>query len=507
MLYGDWIGRWGRSHPDKEALVDWIQGKRYNYLELAREINKMARLLRDHLKVEPGDRVACLALNRSEYLVLFFALSRIGAILVPLNVRLAPGEFAYYLGDAKPGILFFDPEHADAARFLQKDRTLQELVCFDRGGSPGLSLPDLWDSLSPAPLPEVAIEPDQPQLIIYTSGTTGPPKGVILTHSMITWNSVNTNLGWDLRPEDRTILHPPLFYTAGWNVFTLPLFHCRGVNVLVQGFQPELVLKLIEKERLSLFFGVPTMLQMLLDCEGFSRTDFGSIRFMVSGGAPLSREIFQRFKEEKGIHLFEGYGLTEIGPNNFQANGKLGTVGKPMPHVDMKVVDDRGQDLPPGESGELLLKGPHICGGYWNKPEETARAILQGWFLTGDLARVDEQGDLAIVGRKKDLIISGGININPGEVEAAVSAHPRVREAAVIGVPDPKWGETVKVIVALSQGRGLDREELAEFLAPRLARYKIPRYLAVVRELPRTTASGKIQKFKLREQFGEAQDD
>ncbi len=507
MIYGDWIGRWGRSHPDKEALVDAIQGRRYTYGRLSLEINRMARFLRRQLNIEPGERVACLSFNRSEYLVLFFALSRIRAILVPLNVRLTKEEFAYYLEDAKPRTLFFDREHGETARYLMKQGRLQEAVCFDPDGSPGPVLPDGPDSLSAEPPAEVPIAPDDPQLIIYTSGTTGPPKGVILTHSMITWNSLNTNLGWDLRSEDRTILHPALFYTAGWNVFTLPLFHCRGVNILVRGFQAKLILELIEREGVTLFFGVPTMFQMLLEAEGFSQTDFGSLRFMVSGGAPLPREIFERFKAEKGILLREGYGLTEIGPNNFQANGEPETVGHPMPFVDLKVVDDGGRNLPPGESGELLLKGPNLCAGYWNKPKETARAIKQGWFHTGDLARLDARGQLAIVGRKKDLIISGGININPAEIEAAVGECPAVREAAVIGVPDPKWGEAVKAVVVLSRGRSLGLEDLAGFLAPRLARYKIPKYLALVDDLPRTAASGKIQKFKLKERFGEAKNE
>jgi fatty-acyl-CoA synthase len=504
MIYGDWIGRWGRSHPDKEALVDWIQGRRYSYAELAREINKMARYLAGELQIRQGDRVACLAFNRTEYLLLFFALSRIGAILVPLNVRLSRDEFHYYLEDARPRTLFFDRDHLETVGYLKDRGWIAETVCFDPEDCLGPALPSVWDALSPEPPDEVEIAGHDPQLIIYTSGTTGPPKGVILTHGMITWNSLNTNLGWDLRSADRTILHPALFYTAGWNVFTLPLFQARGTNILIRGFDAELVLELIETEAVSLFFGVPTMFQMLLEAEGFERTTFQSVRFMVSGGAPLSREIFERFKAEKQVHLWEGYGLTEIGPNNFQANGPLGTVGHPMPHVDCKLIDREGRHVPSGESGELLLRGPHLCAGYWNKPEATAKAIRDGWFHTGDQARIDQDGNLAIVGRLKDMIISGGININPAEIEAAASEHPQVRAAAVIGVPDAKWGETVKVIVELGEGENLDCGELARFLEPRLARYKIPKYLAVVKELPRTAASGKIQKFKLKQDYGEA---
>ena len=504
MIYGDWIGRWGRSHPDKEALVDWIRGRRYTYVELAREINRMARFLGEELQIRHGDRVACLAFNCAEYLLLFFALSRIGAVLVPLNVRLSREEFRYYLEDANPRTLFFDRDHLETVGYMQDRGWVSDVVCFDQEDSLGPALPAVWGALSGEPPEEVAIAAHDPQLIIYTSGTTGPPKGVILTHGMITWNSLNTNLGWDLRSEDRTILHPALFYTAGWNVFTLPLFQARGTNILVRGFDAQGVLELIETESVSLFFGVPTMFQMLLEAESFGRTSFQSIRFMVAGGAPLPREIFERYKAEKGVHLWEGYGLTEIGPNNFQANGPLVTVAHPMPHVEAKVVDSQGREVPQGQSGELLLTGPHLCAGYWNKPETTARAIRDGWLHTGDLGRFDVRGHLAIVGRLKDMIISGGININPGEIEAAVSEHPDVRGAAVIGVPDAKWGEAVKVIVEPVQGRSLDYVELTEFLTPRLARYKIPRYLAVIPELPRTAASEKVQKFKLKQDFGEA---
>ena len=504
MIYGDWIGRWGRSHPDKEALVDWIQGRRYSYAELAREINRMAQYLGGELQIRHGDRVACLAFNRTEYLLLFFALSRLGAVLVPLNVRLSRDEFRYYLEDASPRTLFFDRDHLETVGYLIDRGWVSDAVCFDREDCLGPALPAVWETLSPEPPDEVEIAAHDPQLIIYTSGTTGPPKGVILTHGMITWNSLNTNLGWDLRSEDRTILHPALFYTAGWNVFTLPLFQARGTIVLVRGFEPDLILDCIEQEKVSLFFGVPTMFQMLLEAEAFSRTDLKSIRFMVSGGAPLPREVFTRFQVEKNIHLWEGYGLTETGPNNFQANGPLGTVGHPMPYVEVKIIDQDGRALQPGEPGELLLKGPLICAGYWNKPEATARTIREGWFYTGDQARLDDNGHLAIVGRLKDMIISGGININPGEIEAALCEHPLVQGAAVIGVPDPKWGETVKAVVELAEGQSLDCGELARFLEPRLARYKIPKYLAVVKVLPRTAASGKIQKFKLKERFGEA---
>ncbi|MBA4392697.1 MAG: hypothetical protein C0407_03995 [Desulfobacca sp.] len=504
MIYGDWIGRWGKSFPEKEALVDIIENRRYSYGELAEEVYRLANFLATELGIGPGDRVAVLSFNRAEIIKLFFAGSRLGAILVPLNFRLAPNEFVYYLEDSSPRALFFDLAHQALVDSLKSKVKVNHMVCFDLDDTVGPSLAAAWNGLSSVPPPEVDIKAEDPQLIIYTSGTTGLPKGVILTHGMITWNSFNTHLGWDLRSDDRTILHSALFYTAGWNVFTLPIFHCRGTNVLVRAFDTDLILDLIKRERVTLFFGVPTMYQMFLESPKFAEADLSSLRFMVSGGAPLPRKIFEAFKKEKGIHLWEGYGLTEAGPNNFMANGKLGSVGRPMFHVDIKIVGSEGQEVSSGEDGELLIRGDHICAGYLNKPEETAEAIKEGWFHTGDLARVDEDGHLAIVGRKKDMYISGGINIYPAEVEWVIETHPQIAAAAVIGVPDEKWGEVGKAIVELLPGDTLSLEDLQTYLTDRLGKYKIPKYMVLVEVLPRTTASGKVQKFILKNQHGRA---
>jgi fatty-acyl-CoA synthase len=504
MLYGDWIGRWGRAYPAKEALVDVIENRRYTYGQLADDVNRMANFLQLELGIDFGDRVACLSFNRAEYIKLFLALSRLGAILVPLNFRLAPAEFIYFLEDATPKAIFFDQAHQEQAESFKRKVDLKHYVCFDDEESVGQALPKAWQTLSKDQPSEIEIGPDAPQLIIYTSGTTGLPKGVILTHGMLTWNAINTNLGWDLRSEDKTILHAAMFYTAGWNVFTLPLFYCRGVNILISSFDADLILDLIENEGVTVFFGVPTMFQMLIESAKFSVTDFSKVRFMVSGGAPLPLDILEVFKSQKEIRIWEGYGLTEAGPNNFLANGKLGTVGHPMPHVDVKIVDANGNEVSAGEEGELILRGPHICAGYWNKPEASDEAFVEGWFKTGDFGRMDADGHFAIVGRLKDMIISGGANIYPAEIERAIETHPAAAGVAVIGVPDDKWGEVGKAIVELHPGNTLSFEELRDYLSERLGKFKIPKYMVAVDELPRTAASGKIQKFVLKDTHGRA---
>jgi fatty-acyl-CoA synthase len=507
MIYGDWIGRWGRAFPEKEALVDVIRGRRYTYGQLADAIHRMANFLSLELGIAHGDRVACLSFNRAEYITLFFALGRLGAILVPLNFRLAAAEFVYYLEDAAPKAIFFDKDHQDSVKGFKSKIRMDHYVCFDGDNTIGRALPRSWQTLSTDRPPEVEVGPDVPQLIIYTSGTTGLPKGVILTHGMLTWNAVSTNLGWDLRSDDKTILHAAMFYTAGWNVFTLPLFYCRAANILIESFEADLILDLIEGEGVTVFFGVPTMFQMLLESPKFAATDLSSVRFMVSGGAPLSRDILETFKRQKSIRIWEGYGLTEVGPNNFMANGKPGTIGHPMPHVDVKLVDSEGGEVPAGREGEILLRGPHTCAGYWNKTEETAKAFAGGWFNTGDLGQVDSDGHFSIVGRLKDMIISGGANIYPAEIERAIEGHPHVAGAAVIGVPDPKWGEVGKAIVELKPGASLTLEALVSLLKDRLGKFKLPKYLKVVDTLPRTPASAKVQKFILKDKHGGADND
>jgi fatty-acyl-CoA synthase len=502
MIYGDWIGRWGRAFPEKEALVDAIHNQRYTYGRLADDIHRMANFLNDNLDIGRGDRVACLALNRAAVIKLFFALSRLGAILVPLNFRLASAEFIYYLEDSTPKAIFFDKVHQNSVSDFKSKINLNHYVCFDDDDSVGLALPKIWPKLRTVPLPEVGLGPDDPQLIIYTSGTSGLAKAVILTHGMITWNAINTNLGWDLRSDDKTILHAAMFYTAGWNVFTLPLFQCRGVNILIQSFDPDLILDLIAREGVTVFFGVPTMFQMLIESAKFASTDFSTVRFMVSGGAPLSHDILETFKTQKSIRIWEGYGLTEVGPNNFLANGKPGTIGHPMPCVDVKIVDPDGNEVGVGTQGEIFLRGPHTCAGYLNKADASKKAFKDGWFRTGDLGRVDEDGHYSIVGRLKDMIISGGANIYPAEIERVIESHPAVVGAAVIGVPDPKWGEVGKAVVELQTGTSLTLEELLSFLSERLGKFKLPKYLAVIESLPRTPASEKVQKFILKEQHG-----
>jgi fatty-acyl-CoA synthase len=494
MALGTWIDRWGTRTPDKTALVDARTGHRLGYAAWAYRIRKLAGALALRYDVRPGDRIAVLAHNTPETLELLFACARLGAILVPVNFRLAAAEVAHILGDAEPKLLFHGPECRDLAwQALALEPGALPIAFVAAHGDEGY--PELLASGQEMPAREVAL--DDPLLILYTSGTTGRPKGAILTHGTVTWNAVNTQVGWDLRHDDVTLTHTPFFHTGGLNVLTTPLFHIGGTVVLQRTFDAAAALDLITRERVTVCFAVPTMFQMMAEAGGFEQADLSSIRFLITGGAPCPVALIHRYAR-RGIVFKQGYGLTEAGPNCFtlearDAVRKAGTVGFPNMHVEVRIVDEDGRDVPDGTVGELLIRGPHVFPGYWRNPPATAAALRTGWLHTGDLVARDEDGFMRIVDRKKDLVISGGENVYPAEIERVLQNHPAIREVAVIGVPDARWGEVCRAYVGLEPGIPVTATELDAWLGGQLARYKLPRSYAFLSALPRT-ATGKIHK-------------
>jgi len=364
----------------------------------------------------------------------------------------------------------------------------------------------VWrDDLPDTAPPPVDLAWDDPWVICYTGGTTGLPKGALLTHRSITWNAINTNTSWGLTPDDVAILNAPLFHTGGLNVFTAPLVHSGGTSIVCRTFDCDQVYDLLRDTGVTLFFGVPTMFIALQQHPRWADADFSRLKLVISGGAPCPPPVFERFWA-RGVDFKTGYGLTEAGPNTFwlppkDVRRKPGAVGFPLMHIDVKLVTHDGRECQPGEVGELLIRGPHVCAGYWNRPEETARLILDGWLYTGDLARCDAEGYYSIVGRLKDVIISGGENIYPAEVENVLAAHPAVAEVALIGVLDNAWGEVGCAVVVAHPGATLAATDLLEFARERLARYKIPKRVVFAGSLPRT-AAGKIDKLALQERYG-----
>ncbi len=503
MIHGNWLQRWATYEPDKVALVDMDGRRSVTYSELNERADRAANMLRDLYGLGFGDRVAVLGANRFSQVDLYFAVAKLGAVLVPVNWRLTADEVAFVLDDADPDLLVYGADVADTVAGLDGVWG-GELLAFDPvEGEVGYA--ELISGASSLPVSTDGIEAETPAMLLYTSGTTGRPKGAVLTHGTITWNAINTCAGWDIRNDDVTITHTPFFHTGGWNVLTLPLLHRGGTVVLADRFDADATLDAISRHGVTVLFAVPTMFQMMVDSERFAGADLSPVRFFISGGAACPVPLIETW-QARGVVFKQGYGLTEVGPNCFvlherDAVRKAGSVGFPTLHLDTRLVDGDGREVGPDEVGELQLRGPTVCAGYWRNPEATAGALQDGWFATGDLFRRDAEGYHFVVGRLKEMFISGGENIYPAEVERVLYEIPAVVEAAVVPQPDERWGEVGHAFVALGRTNGSgapDPDDILAFCRQHLARYKVPKALTILGELPKGS-SGKILKRELTE--------
>jgi fatty-acyl-CoA synthase len=492
----DLIAWWARVTPERVAIVDRARGGRHTYASLDASADEWARALAA-LGVKAGDRVATLTGNRVETIALFFGAMRVGAVLVPLNWRLVAPELARVVGDAAPAVLVGE------SRF----RALGEAAV---AASPMVlrwldldaDVPALLRSARDRETPRCVAAPDAPAMLLYTSGSTGKPKGAILPHRQIFYNALATTIGWSIGQSDVAIVANPFFHTGGWHVFSTPLWQRGGTVVLFDQFEPTAFLDALAEEQVTLAFSVPTQIGMLTQSPSWGR-ELPSLRFLISGGAPCPQALGARVRAA-GIRFREGYGLTECGPNCFaitdeEAQRRPGAVGWPSPFLETRVVSGTGnRDAGVNEPGELLLRGPQMFGGYFNDPMRTAEAVdADGWLHTGDLAARDADGAFRICGRKKDMFISGGENVFPGEVEAALSECPGVGEAVVVGVPDEKWGEVGRAFIVPRNGGVLTAEQVIAFARGRLAGYKVPKSIRLVDELPRL-GSGKADRATLK---------
>ncbi|MCI0570446.1 MAG: long-chain fatty acid--CoA ligase [Myxococcaceae bacterium] len=503
----DWLERRAQLTPERTALVDATRGEqRVTYAEWNALANRTARLLREELGVERQDRVAVLAMNCTETLDLLFACGKLGAIVQPLNWRLSEAELARTLAESGAKVLVYGPDfRAQAVALRERVHSLRHLVALAPvGDEPRGVLPfSARDALPATGLPRVELEVDTPWVLCPTGGSTGTPKAAVLTHGSISANAHNTVVSWGLTHDDVALLNAPLFHTGGLNVFTLPLVHVGGASVVCRAFSVEEVFERVASGQVSVLFGVPTMFIELQRHPRFEEVDFSRLKLVISGGAPCPDSVFQRFFEH-GVDFRTGYGLTEAGPNTFHlppflAREKRGAVGYPLWHVEVRL--DGVPEDGPGGPAELLIRGPHLFAGYWGRPEESARAVEGGWLHTGDLATRDAEGCYRIVGRAKELIISGGENVYPAEVESVLSGHPAVAEVVVIGVPDAKWGEVPRAVVVCRSGMTLSVDELLGYCRERLARFKTPRSVVLVDALPRT-ATLKLDRRALTEAHG-----
>jgi fatty-acyl-CoA synthase len=504
VISGDVLGERARLSPEKTALVEVATGRRFTYAELDARAKAAARALTDGLGLAKGDRLALLAGNCVEFLDVFFACGKTGVVLVPLNTRQTAGELEGVVSDAEPKALVYDQAH---------EETAEELLGRVRGMS-GVPL----SSLPGAPTGAAAESsrslpgPEDLYCLLYTSGTTGKPKGVMVPHRMIAWNAVNTVVSWQLQEDDVSPIYTPLYHAGGLGAFLTPILAVGGTIVLFAGFDPAEILATIGTERCTVILGVPTIFRMLQEHPAFATADFSSVRYFASGGAPLPMDIIETW-QKRGANFKQGYGLTEVGVNCFAMSiadsvRKAGSIGRPMMFTDAKLTDEDGREVPVGDVGELLLRGPHVCKGYYRNPEATAASLdAEGWFHTGDLAKKDADGFYTIAGRKKDMLISGGVNVYPAEIEGVLFQHPGVKDVAVVGVPDEKWGEVGVAFVVRREEERKEKisskgeegrsaavaVELGEFVAARLAKYKVPREFVFVEALPRTPY-GKVVK-------------
>ncbi len=495
----DWSAYHANVRPHKVAIKDLSAKKELTFLDLDRRANKLAAWLQGQ-GVAKGDRVAILSQNCPEFFELEFACAKIGAVELPLNWRLTKPELEYILCDSEPSVLIYDETFSVVSTALLIDCGIQSSLEINQN-----DISNQYEmALSSAHDAPTIVECYQEDLIMimYTSGTTGHPKGAMITHQMQLYNAINLAAPALVTTETVQLVVLPLFHTGGMNCYANPVLHAGGQIILIREFEPGLALSIIgdTNYQVSHFFGVPAPYQFMMNHPSFAATDLSNLKIAGIGGAPCAESILRTWAD-RGVAMVQGWGMTETSPGGIgldpgDAERKLGSAGKPLLHTEVKVVDDRGQDLPWGEVGELYIKGPNITPGYWNNPKATVDSFDDGWLKTGDAARFDDEGFIYIVDRWKDMYISGGENVYPAEVENVIYQLPEVAEVAIIGVPDERWGETGKAFLVVKAGATIDEGSVISHCLKNLAKFKVPQSVEFIDALPRN-ATGKVLKRSL----------
>jgi indoleacetate---CoA ligase len=484
-----WIERHAAFTPEKTAVR--FEEEDISYAEFARRIARAAGVLAD-LGVKRADAVAFLGLNHPEMLALLFACARLGAMLAPLNWRLAAPEHARMLADCPPRVLFVEPAFEEHVRGIAPSLGATRIVA-------------LGAQLSATALAQATREGDEdsPVLLCYTSGSTGAPKGVVLTQQALCWNAVNSTHMHDLTSADRILTTLPLFHVGGLNILTTPALHAGATVVLHPKFDAQATFDAIERERITLTVLVPAQLMAMMESPRWASADLSSLR-MITTGSTIVQSEFVRKVNARGVPLVQVYGSTETCPiatyvRAEDAERKAGSAGVPALHCEVDVLDDEGRQLPAGRDGEIVIRGPNVCTGYWNVGSREP-ALRDGWYHSGDIGHFDDEGHLHVVSRKKDMIISGGENIYPAELENILLESPTIQEACVVGRPDERWGEAVVAAVVPKPGARITEAEILALFQGRIARYKHPREVRFLEQLPRS-ALGKILKDQVRAQL------
>ena len=492
--------------PERTAIIS--EESRWSYKTFDERTNRLAGAFLN-AGLEKGDRIAILFYNSSYFVEAYFAAVKIGLVVTPVNYRFTGSEITYVLNDAQPLLLLYGPEFEETLQAVA-DR-LVSVRQFVSPQNTGSTLAEDYEDFLVGGRADIAseasrISENDPCQLMYTSGTTGKPKGATLTHRNVLWNLHNTIWAREDKAGERAIIVGPLYHTAALNNHLTIQIALGGTSIIIRKFEPQALLRTIEKEKATIVSGAPALYNMLLQYPESHEYDTRSITKCTSGSDKLPMEIKKRllefFPNIKGI--YDVYGLTEASPgitilNAADSLRKDGSVGKILPFVDARIVDEDNNSLPPGEVGELICRGPNVMQGYHRNPRATAESIQNGWLFTGDLARMDNEGFVYIVDRKKEMIVSGGENIYPREIEEVIIKHPSVADVAVIGIPHPKWGETVKAFVVPGQDQKIDEKEIVDFCKNFLASYKKPTVVAFVPQIPRNP-SGKALKRILKEE-------
>lgn len=498
---GPWVSR--RRERSQGDIAIAFRDQRIRYEELADRILHLANALADR-GVRSGDRVAYLGNNHPSFVETLFATATIGAIFVPLNTRLAAPEIEFALEDSGASTLVLHEDLRDLARAGSWPTGVTRRIVVN--GPAGDAVEEYESVLlsGAASAIDAAVTLDDPAIILYTSGTTGHPKGAVLTHGNLTWNCFNAIVDYGVTTAERVLLISPMFHVASLSMGALPVLLQGGSVIVHEKFDPGAVLRTVQEERITMLSGVPTTFQMLQEHPDWDTTDLSSLLHLTCGGSTMPERMLEAY-EERGLAFSCGYGMTETSPGatampTRTSREKMGSSGVSHFFTDVKIVGEDHAEVSPGEVGEIWVRGPNVIKEYWRRPDATAAAFVDGWFRSGDLGYFDADGYIFISDRLKDMIISGGENIYSAEVEGRIMEISDIAAVALIGIPDQKWGELPMAIVALKPGASLEPEAITQHLTGRLAKYKIPKRIVFVDELPRT-ASGKVRKADLRSQF------
>jgi fatty-acyl-CoA synthase len=509
MYHHDWIRRHAERTPDKLALVDAHTGRQFTYAQFNERANRLASFLRENLGIEKGDRVSLLAQNSSDYYEILFACSKMGAILNTLNWRLAVPELEYIISDCAPRVLIYESIFTEAVEALEPQIGCEFYIVLGEDSRGDEGAPHTWAyegamaAGSPVGVAMPPLKYTDTWAILYTSGTTGRPKGAKVTYGNFFYNAVGMGRAIDLASTDVNLNVLPTFHAGGLGLYAGPILHAGGTLVVMRAFDAGDFLRLLQEWKVTVVLLVPSIYLILAQFPDIDQYDLSTIRHWGSGGSSLPPSLVQQYAQ-RGVIIQQGFGMTETGPTVFiitkeDALRKAGSVGKPVLHTDVCIMDRRRNVLGPNEVGELCVRGGNVTTGYWNRPEATAEAIVDGWLHSGDAAMFDEEGFYYIVDRWKDMFISGGENVYPAEVENVIYHHPAVAEVAVIGVPHPKWQEVGRAVVVVKEGHELTEQEVIDYCQEKLAKYKIPKSVRFLDALPRT-AAGKVLKRELRRQ-------